>query len=328
MIGLPSRVSLANLPTPIYKLERLTKYLGGPEIYIKRDDFTGSEISGNKVRKLEFSAAEALSRGADVLVTCGGIQSNHCRATAVAAARLGLSSTLVLRGDPPSELDGNYLLDILLKANIKYVTPEEYRNNMPQVYERIGQELQAQGLKPYFIPEGASNGIGTFGYAQAVLEITEQEKQLGENFQNIVIAVGSGGTYAGLILGTKLLAQDRKIYGVNVCEDAPYFVNRIYNTLQEAKGYLAEDVTINREDIRILDGYVGPGYGLNMPGHLETIRTVAELEGIILDPVYTAKAMHGLMMEIRKGTFTSQDKVMFIHTGGHFGLFPIKERFV
>lgn len=328
MLPLPGSIKLAHLPTPIEKLERLSKLLVGPQIYIKRDDFTGSEISGNKVRKLEFSLGEALGQGADMLITCGGIQSNHARATAVAAAKMGLSSCLILRGTPKEEPDGNYLLDLLLGAKVKFITPEQYSNDIVKILEETSQELSAQGYKPYIIPTGASNGIGTFGYAKAVEEITRQEEEMGIKFNKIVIAVGSGGTYAGLFLGNKLLGQDREIYGINVCDTAEYFVNRIDEILQESKKYLKEDVVFRKEEIRILDGHVGPGYGLNIPGQLETIKTLARLEGIILDPVYTGKAMHGLIAEIKKGhLFKPEDNVLFIHTGGHFGLFPVKERF-
>ena len=168
---LPPRVKLAHLPTPIEKLKRLTEKLGGPEIYVKRDDFTGSEISGNKVRKLEFAIAEALEQGADTLITCGGLQSNHARATAVAAAKLGLKAMLILRGNPEEIPAGNYLLDRILGAEIKFVTPEEYRNEMPTIFAETKEELAKEGHKGYAIPEGASNGIGTFGYVNTLNEI-------------------------------------------------------------------------------------------------------------------------------------------------------------
>lgn len=327
-IQFPKRIPLANLPTPLVKLGRLSDSLGGPEIYLKHDDFTGSEISGNKVRKLEFSVAEAIQQGADLLITCGGIQSNHCRATAAAATKLGIKSYLILRGTPPEPADGNYLLDLLLGAKVKFVTPEQYSNEIDKIFLETKEELEKEGYKPYIIPEGASNGIGTFGYAKAVQEIVEQEKELGITFNKILTAVGSGGTYAGLFLGSKIFAPDKEIYGVNVCDDEEYFVNKIERVLKEANGYLVEAIPFERQDIHILDGYVGPGYGLNIPEHIETIKKVAAEEGIILDPVYTGKAMCGLMEEIKKGkVFSPEDKILFIHTGGQYGLFPVKERF-
>lgn len=327
MSKLPKRISLAHLPTPLEHLRRLSQEYG-TTIYVKRDDYTGSEISGNKVRKLEFAVAEALQQGADMLITCGGLQSNHARATAVAAAKVGIKSCLILRGNPEEQPDGNYLLDLLLGARIKFVTPEQYRSEIKNIFQATKEELEKEGYKPYIIPEGASNGIGTFGYAATIKELTTQEQELGFTFNKIVVAVGSGGTYAGLLLGAKLHGQEREIYGVNVCDDAEYFTNRIEKTLAEAQGYLAEKVQIERREIRIMDGYVGPGYGLNNPEHLAIIRKVAQLEGLILDPVYTGKAMTGLLAELQKGQyFTAQDKVLFIHTGGHFGLFPVRDRF-
>ena len=328
MIKLPERVSLAHLPTPLEPLHRLSQEYG-TNIYVKRDDYTGSEISGNKVRKLEFAVAEALKQGADMLITCGGLQSNHARATAVAAAKVGIKSCLILRGSEQEQPDGNYLLDILLGAQIKFVTPEQYRSEINTIFQETKSELEKEGYKPYIIPEGASNGIGTFGYAAAIEELTRQEEEFGFTFNKIVVAVGSGGTYAGLLLGTKLHDQEREIYGVNVCDDAEYFTSRIEKTLADAQGYLAEKVQIARREIRIIDGYVGPGYGLNNPEHLDVIKKIAQLEGLILDPVYTVKAMTGLLAELEKGQyFTARDKVLFIHTGGHFGLFPVRDRFL
>lgn len=327
MSKMPERVSLAHLPTPIEPLKRLSQDYG-LTIYAKRDDYTGSEISGNKVRKLEFAVAEALRQGADMLITCGGLQSNHARATAVAAVKYGLKSCLILRGTPEEKPDGNYLLDLLLGARIKFVTPQQYAEEIKEIFQETKAELEKEGYKPYIIPEGASNGIGTFGYAAAMEEIIRQEEELGFTFNKIVVAVGSGGTYGGLLLGAKLLGQNREIYGVNVCNDAGYFTKRIEGTLAEAQEYLSEKVEIARDEIRIIDGYVGPGYGLNVPEHLEVIKKVAQREGLILDPVYTGKAMTGLLTEIEKGKlFTPEDKVLFIHTGGHFGLFPARERF-
>ncbi len=319
---------MAHQPTPIEKLDRLSDLLDGPEIYIKRDDLTGSEISGNKIRKLEFSLAEALDQGADVLVTCGGIQSNHARATAVAAAKLGISSCLILSGTGREQLTGNYFIDVLVGAKIKLVTPERYRNEIDAVFAETRAELEEQGYKPYLIPLGASNGIGTFGYVNAMKEISQQEKDLGVSFNKIVIAVGSGGTYAGLLLGSKLMGLEKEIYGMNVAHNADYFTNRIEEILIEAVDYMEDNVNISRDEIHILDGYVGPGYGLNNQEQIETVKKVARLEGVVLDPVYTGKAMHGLIEEIYKGrVFSKEDKVLFIHTGGQYGLFPFADRF-
>ncbi len=328
MIKLPEKISLANLPTKIEKLERLTEYLGGPNIYIKRDDQTGSELSGNKVRKLEFAVKEAQIQGCNVLITCGGIQSNHARATAAVAAKLGMKSCLVLRGDKNTAPDGNHFLNLLLGADIRFVSPEDYKNSRMEIMESIKTEFEGSGFKPYIIPEGASNGIGTFGYYVAMEEIIKQQKEMGVQFDGIVLAVGSGGTYAGLHLANKVFENKGKIYGVNVCDNEVYFVNRIFDILNESKKYYSEEISISKEDISIIDGYVGVGYAKSRPEELEFINFIAKLEGLILDPVYSGKAMYGLVQEIKKGRFKEYKNLLFIHTGGIFGLFPQKKLFI
>ena len=322
MTMIPERIHLANLPTRIEKLERYSKQLGGPEVYIKRDDQTGSEIAGNKIRKLEFSLQEALNRGCDSVITCGGIQSNHCRATAAAAARLGLKCDVVLRGDENTERDGNLLLDDLLGATIHFITAEQYRNERQGIMEDIKKQLMVEGYHPYIIPEGASNGIGAFGYYAAMEEILAQEKQLGLSFDAIVVAVGSGGTYAGLFLAAKLLGLEKAIYGFNVCDDSEYFRRAISGILEESKEYLDSSFTFSPDEINIVDGYVGRGYAQGRPEERQMIRELATLEGVVLDPVYTGKAFYGLTEEIKNGRFQEHETILFIHTGGLFGLFP------
>ncbi|MCB2297558.1 D-cysteine desulfhydrase family protein [Clostridium tagluense] len=327
MIKIPEKIIFANLPTRIEKLERLSQKLAGPNIYIKRDDQTGTEVSGNKIRKLEFSVKEALNQGCDVLITCGGIQSNHCRATAAVASRLGMKSVLVLRGDSETELDGNLFIDKLLGAEIQFITPEQYKNSKAQIMEEIKAKLEKQGFKPYIIPEGASNGIGGFGYYNAMEEIICQEKEMGVHFDKIVLAVGSGGTHSGLLLASKTLGYTGEIYGINVCDDAQHFKNEIYKILQESMKYIDVNLHISKDEIHIMDGYVGRGYALSRPEELSFVHDFAKLEGIILDPVYTGKAMYGLVEEIKKGSFENCENILFIHTGGAFGLFPQKHLF-
>lgn len=322
MIKIPERIHLANLPTRIEKLERLSRSLSGPEIFIKRDDQTGTELSGNKVRKLEYSLKEALGNGCDYLITCGGLQSNHCRATAAAAVKLGMKCCLVLRGAPDSQAEGNMLLDRLLGAEIRFVTAEQYNNQRAEIMENIRQELAASGYKAYIIPEGASNGIGGFGYYTAMEEIIEQEKQMNISFDCIVLSVGSGGTYAGLLLANKLHGHTADIYGINVGADAEYFKSRIMEILHESMDYMDVNVEVSKDEIHIIDGCVGRGYALSRPEELSFIHSLAKLEGVILDPVYTGKAMYGLTEEIKKGTFDRYKNILFIHTGGLFGLFP------
>lgn len=327
MVRLPEKISFANLPTKIEKLERFSKKLGGPQIYIKRDDQTGTEISGNKIRKLEFSVKEALDQGCNLLITCGGIQSNHARATAAAAAKMGMASCLVLRTNKEEPLEGNYFLDKVLGAQVRFITSEEYSNRRMEIMEEIGEEMKKEGYKPYIIPEGASNGIGTFGYYEAMKEIMVQEKEMGVKFDAIVVAVGSGGTYAGLFLAHKAMNHTAQIYGVNVCDDENYFKNRIYDILHESFGYTNVQVDFSNDEIHILDGYVGRGYAQSRPEELDFIHELAKSEGVILDPVYTGKAMYGLAQEIKKGTFENCENILFVHTGGLFGLFPKKDMF-
>ncbi|ADY55299.1 pyridoxal phosphate-dependent enzyme, D-cysteine desulfhydrase family [Syntrophobotulus glycolicus DSM 8271] len=327
MIKIPEKITLANLPTKIEKLERLSPKLGGPNIYIKRDDQTGTEVSGNKIRKLEFAVKEALDQGCDVLITCGGSQSNHCRATAAAAARIGIKSVLVLRGSSNEESDGNLFINRLLGAQIRFITPEEYRNKRAEIMEKIKAELEEQGRRPYIIPEGASNGIGSFGYYTAMAEIVRQEKELGVHFDRIVIAAGSGGTYSGLFLASKTLGYTGQIYGINVCDDAEYFKNQIDKIVRESMQYINVDLQFSKDEIHMIDGYVGQGYALSRPEEMHFIHEFARLEGIILDPVYTGKAMYGLAEEIKKGNFKTCENILFIHTGGAFGLFPKKHLF-
>lgn len=327
MIRIPEKINIANLPTKIEKIERLSKKLGGPNIYIKRDDQTGTEISGNKIRKLEFSIKEAIDQGCDTLITCGGIQSNHCRATAAVAAKLGLKSCLVLKGKSDAESDGNLFLNKLFGAEIRFITPEYYKDRRMEIMEQIKIEMEKKGLKPYIIPEGASNGIGSFGYYKAMKEIIAQEREMGVHFDGIIVATGSGGTYSGLLLASKLLNYTGQIYGVNVCDDEEYFRNRIHEILNESSNYLDVNLSFSRDEIHIIDGYVGRGYALSSQEELNFIQELAKLEGIILDPVYTGKAMYGLTEEIKKGNFRDCRNILFIHTGGIFGIFPQKDLF-
>jgi len=324
---LPSRKLIANLPTRIEKLERFSNRFEGKNIWIKRDDQTGVEYSGNKVRKLEYSVMDALESGSDYLITCGGIQSNHARATAAVAARLGLKSCLLLRDKGENHLEGNCFLDRLLGADIRFVPENEFSSNIGGIMEEVKKELDAKGHKAYIIPLGASNGIGTFGYLNAMNEIIEQEKEMGVKFDAVVTAVGSGGTYAGLFYGNRLSGNEAHIFGFNVCDDAEYFKDEIESILEESFQYTSESVEFTRDDFKIVDGYVGDGYALSRPEELRFIHEFAVEEGIILDPVYSGKAMFGLAAELEKDTFHKYENILFIHTGGLYGIFPKMEEF-
>jgi D-cysteine desulfhydrase len=321
----PPRVPLATLPTPTQPLARMSEHLG-VELYVKRDDLTGAALSGNKVRKLEFVLAQALSENADSVITCGGAQSNHARATAVAAARLGLRCRLLLRTpDPlnPPDPEGNVLLDRLAGAEIVWITPEDYARRS-EIFEREAASLLRGGSKPYVIPEGASNALGAWGYIRAAQEIARDLELLPggrDKETSIVLAAGSGGTAAGLILGKKLYDLNVGIASVNVCDDRNYFVRVIGEICETAIADFGLPVSFNRErEIDVIDGYVGRGYALSTFEELKLIQEVARAEGIFLDPVYTGKAFRGMLEEIKKDRRRFGDRILFLHTGGIFGL--------
>lgn len=324
MSKLPEKISLANLPTRIYKLENLSSKLK-KNIYIKRDDETGIELSGNKVRKLEFSIAEAKKQGAKVLITCGGIQSNHARATAVAAVKLGMKSVLLLRKPENNLIEGNHLLDLIVGSDVRFVTREEYSEKRFEIMEEIKAEFDKKGETAYIIPEGASNGIGLFGYINAIEEIKTQEKMLGIKFDTLVSCIGSSGTYGGLVAGNKLFDTNYNVIGINICDTAEYFKKRALGYIKESFMYLEETdikkINLTEDDLNIIDGYTGPGYALNEAEDFEFINEFARLEGIFLDPVYTGKTLKGLVSEIKKGHIPGEN-ILFIHTGGLYGLFP------
>jgi len=327
-IDYPPSLKLAHLPTPVERVRAVPELPDLPNVYVKRDDLTGSALSGNKVRKLEFALAEAAAAGARAVITCGGIQSNHARATAVAAARVGMRPVLVLRGAAPDESDGNVLLDRLAGAEIRFISQEEW----PRVNEtmaRIAAELGAAGEPAYAIPEGASYPPGVFGYIRAAQEIAETQAALGIEFDTIVTAVGSGGTSAGLIYGKRIFGLRARVLGVNVLDTPQYFADRIAG-ISEAfveryeKRYRGEPwfKPILPEEVEIAGGYDGPAYAVPAAEGLELIRVFARRLGIFLDPAYTGKAMLGVAGEAAKGRWRRSDDVLFIHTGGIFSLFP------
>lgn len=317
----PNKLKLANLPTPIEYLSRLSSELDGPVIYIKRDDQTGTELSGNKIRKLEYAIQEAIEQGCDTLITCGGIQTNHGRSTAAAAAKLGLRCELVLGADPLPVPQGNYLLNTLFGAKIHAMTPEAFAVDRMTKMEEIQKDLVLEGRKGYMIPLGASNGIGTFGYYDCMLEIAAQEEKLGFEFDHIVMAVGSGATYAGLFYCNKVLNRKTQITGIPISSDGATFKKTVDAILQECFTYTESPIDYSEEDIKMIDGYVGLGYALSQPEELQFISKLAAQEGVVLDPVYTGKAMAGLVNEIKTGRYKKGERILFIHTGGLYGAF-------
>lgn len=306
---IPAPLNLARLPTPIEPLERVSRALG-VEVWAKRDDLTGLGLSGNKVRKLDHLMADAVARGADCVLTTGGLQSNHCRATAVAARRLGLHPGVLLRGELPEVPDANLLLDRLVGAWVRTCTAEEYRDHRDALLSAWADALRAVGHSPYVIPEGGSNGLGSLGYVQAARELQAQHET---PFDHVFVAVGSGGTLAGLAMAD----LPGMLHGVAVCDDAETFTARVHAIAAEARSLGAP--ALPGHGWRVEEGYRGPAYGVATAGTWETIAWVARLEGLLLDPVYTGKAMHALVSEARAGRLSG--RVLFWHTGGAFGLF-------
>jgi D-cysteine desulfhydrase family pyridoxal phosphate-dependent enzyme len=310
------RLSLAHLPTPVELMPRLSATLGGPELWIKRDDQTGLAGGGNKTRKLEFLVAEALAQGAEVLLTVGAAQSNHCRQTAAAAARMGLGCVLVLRGQPPvaGPWTGNLLLDDLLAARIWWAGDQEPLAAL----EAAAEAEQAAGRRPYVIPYGGSNPVGASAYAWAFAELATQATPA---FDRVVFATSSGGTQAGLVVGAKACGYEGQVLGISVDKIGGRLAEAVMGLLGPTAERLGVPASFSPEDVQIDDRFLGAGYGIVTPAEREAIRLVAGLEGLLLDPVYTAKAMAGLLDLVRKGEIGRDEKVLFWHTGGAPALF-------
>lgn len=327
----PHRVPLANQPTRGHWL-RYGDALG-TKIWLKRDDHTGSELMGNKVRKLEYLMAEALAQKATHVITCGGEQSNHARATAMAAAQLGMQSLLILRTDDPDRppaATGNILLDRLVGAKLQWISRPAWRDRNRLLAE-AADRVRAEGGTPYIVPEGGSNALGSWGYIRAMRELANDLGEIAspEAPVTVVYACGSGGTGAGLILGAKLFdlaARGIRVAGVNVCDDRPYFINAISAICDDAEARWQLGANVTADDIDIVDGHVGLGYAKSRPEELATIRDVCRSDGVVLDPVYTGKAFHGVVTELRKNPTRFGKAVAFIHTGGMFGLFANPEQ--
>ena len=318
----PPQIHCAVLPTRIERLVRYGETLPGVEVWVKRDDQSGFLLSGNKVRKLEFVFARALAEGVTGVVTCGGVDSNHCRATTYLAARLGLESHLFLRttdGQPPDRLQGNTLLNRIAGAQIRWITPAAYRHR-DALMEAHAREQALAGKRLHVIPEGASNAIGALGFVKAVEELQEQLESKNLRVDHVVHAMGSGGTTAGLLAGRAIHGAGWRVVGVPVCDDEKYFRARVREIRQEMTG-LGVPPPEDPEALDVLDGHQGRGYGLTTPTELRWIRDFCRLEGLLLDPCYTGKALYGLHQEIVAGRYPSGTRILFLHTGGSFANF-------
>ncbi|MEE9383995.1 MAG: D-cysteine desulfhydrase family protein [Nannocystaceae bacterium] len=316
----PPRLDLAQLPTPVTELPRLSRAWDSPRLWVKRDDDTGGPLSGNKVRKLAYIVREAIDQGADTLITCGAVASNHCRATAIVARRLGLEPVLVLRGEKPTHPQGNYLIDCLLGAETHFVSHQAFAKRHA-LFERLVREKREQGRKAYVIDTGASVPLGSWGYIEACAEIRAAQEELGITFDAIVHAAGSGGTSCGLELGVRLFGLSARPWAVNVCDDEVHFRKEIHRLARATALRFKLPVTVAADEIGILDGHVGPGYGRSTPELRAFLGDVARTEGLLLDPTYSGKALHGLHRELQTERFRDAKNILFLHTGGMFGLF-------
>ncbi len=314
------RHSLGFFPTPLVELKRLAATLGGPRIFIKRDDQTGLAFGGNKTRKLEFLLGEALQQGADTLVTGGAAQSNHCRQTAAAAKVCGLDCHLVLGGEAPDHLEGNLLLDRLFAAAVHWAGEFRKGETIPQVVD----SLKSQGKRPYLVPYGGSNATGALGFVVAVSELKIQLQKEPVEFSHILFASSSGGTHAGLMAGAALYGLEAQLLGIAIEKEEMSGTPMQKLMLDLANGTadrLGLESPFTAEELHLLGDYTGAGYGVVGELEAEAIKLLAEQEGILLDPVYTGRAFGALVDMVRKGKFDSSDCILFWHTGGAPALF-------
>jgi L-cysteate sulfo-lyase len=316
------RVTLAHLPTPLEHLPRLSEHLGGPDIYVKRDDCTGLASGGNKTRKLEYSMAEALQQGADTIVTVGAIQSNHVRQTAAAACKLGLKCEVLLEHrvvDPsePYANSGNVFLDRIFGANLR-----EYPGgtDFDQAISEVADEVMANGGKPYIIPGGASNKVGALGYVNCAIELLDQIKDQELDIGHIVTATGSAGTQGGLVVGLKAMESDIPLLGIGVNIPQEAQEEKVYQLACETAAYIGKPGCVAREDVVANCDYVGDGYGVPTDSMNEAVLMLARYEGLLFDPVYSGKGLAGMIDLIRNGTL-STGNIVFVHTGGSAALF-------
>ena len=320
------RVRLTHNPTPLHPMTRLSNHLGGPEIWIKRDDCTGLATGGNKTRKLEFLVGEALEQGADILVTQGAVQSNHARQTVAAACLHGMKCHILLERRVPDheenyEQTGNVLLNKMFGATIEY---RPAGLDMNAEAQEACRKLEQEGAKPYFIPGGGSNEVGALGYVECALELNAQINQQSLVFDCLVHATGSTGTQAGLVAGLEGIHAGLPVLGICVRNPRQKQIEAVHGLVSKTTHKLGiPDIDINRVDAD--DGYVGEGYGIPNEGTLEAIHLLAKTEGILLDPVYSGKGMAGLIDHVRKGTFSKNEKILFLHTGGSTALFAYEK---
>ena len=323
------RIRFAHLPTPLEHLPNLSRALEGPEIWIKRDDCTGMSTGGNKTRKLEYLMAEARDQGADIVLTQGATQSNHARQTAACAAKMRIDCHILLedrtgKKDHDYTASGNVLLDHLHGATIEQCAANP---DMNAELAKIAARLKSEGRKPYLIPGGGSNTTGALGYVNAAIELIAQANDSGLRIDHVVCATGSAGTQAGLIAGLAGIRSQVPLLGISVRAPRDRQEENVFNLACATAERCGAAGAVRREDVVANSDYVGSGYGFSTPGSLDAIQTLARMEGILLDPVYTGKGMAGLIDLIRKGSFKKGQNIVFIHTGGSVGLFGYVDDF-
>ena len=323
------RVKLGHFPTPLEPMPRLSEALGGPEIWIKRDDCTGLSTGGNKTRKLEFLMAEAIEQGADMVLTQGAVQSNHARQTAAAAAKLGFKCHLLLENRTGSTEslyleNGNVLLDTLHGATYEH-RPADL--DMHQELLDVAAKFEAEGVKTYVIPGGGSNPTGALGYVNCAIELMGQINETGLHFDHLIHATGSQGTQAGLVAGMKLVSSPIPVLGIGVRAPKDKQEAAVLALTEKTLALFPNAPAVEKEDVVANCNYVGDGYGIPSEGGIEAIKMLAELEGLLFDPVYSAKGMAGMIDLIRKGEFKKGQRIIFLHTGGSAALFGYQNYF-
>ena len=309
----PPKVHFAHLPTPVHKLERLTEELGGPDLWIKRDDLTGHAFGGNKIRKLEYLIADAQANKTDTLVTAGAVQSNHCRQTAGAAARFGMDCVLVLEGRQKAEPAGNVLLDLLFGAEISWAQDRELKQALQETFDSVAQSERT----PYLVPFGGSNPIGSAGYVEAMGEFLDQ----GIEIDRIITPVTSGGTLAGLLAGAQIHGFEGEITAIRIGRYEGSVHEKLAVHAKETAALFGEQIEVDPNEIDVREAYMVPGYAVLTDLERDAITTFARLEGILLDPVYTGRTAGGMLDLIRSGQIGSSERVLFWHTGGTPALF-------
>jgi len=323
------RVALGHFPTPLEPMDRLSKVLGGPRLWVKRDDCTGLSTGGNKTRKLEFLMADAAQKGADTIITQGATQSNHARQTAAAAAKMGMTCHILLEDrtgsdDPNYNLNGNVLLDQLHGASVSKRTGG---TDMAHEMDVLADTLRTDGKTPYVIPGGGSNPIGALGYVNAARELADQAAHIGLKVDALVHATGSSGTQAGLVAGLAAMHSDIHLLGIGVRAPREKQEGMVFDLAVRTAAHLGTGVEIDRDSVRANCNYVGAGYGIPTDGMVAATKLLAQTEGLLFDPVYSGKGLDGLIDQVKTGYFDGMENVVFLHTGGSAALFGYSDAF-